>query len=175
MGVYKGLTAAHVKRVFCKAAFDACLSLSLLWICRTYRVVSANHNPAGGLCMGKFKAARDIGWELLKVFILLWGKHLEFLGTPYLSCLPWLLHSLNYSFVFGHEEGTDCLSCLGSVPGFSAGVGLLQGQRVQPQQDCHIIIFCAIPAWQMVSGTLATPVALSSICDPPWTSLKSLL
>lgn len=30
------------------------------------------------------------------------------------------------------------------------------------------------PVWQMVSGTLAIPVVLSSTCNPAWTSLKPL-
>lgn len=78
-----------------------------------------------------FKAAPEKEGKLLEVFIL-WGvKSPEFLHAPHLCHLPWLLHSLNYLSVFGHEEGTGHLACLGSVLGHSAGVGLLQGQRVQ--------------------------------------------
>lgn len=85
-------------------------------------------------------------WKFLEVFILLRGKSLEFLGTPHLRHLPWLPHSLSYSSVFRHEEeGTGHLSCLGSIVALCAGVGLLQGQHVQLQQDCHNIIIYAVP------------------------------
>lgn len=66
----------HMKWVFCKAAFDACLLLSLtalLWICRTRRAVSANHNPVVCLHMVTFKAANEKEQKLLEVCCLLWG------------------------------------------------------------------------------------------------------
>lgn len=72
----------HMKWVFCKAAFDACLLLSLtalLWICRTRRAVSANHNPVVCLHMMTFKAANEKEQKLLEVWCLLWGgKPLSF-------------------------------------------------------------------------------------------------
>lgn len=143
MGEYQGLVAAHMKWVFCKAAFDARLLLSLaalLWICRTHRAVSAVYNPAGCLCMVMFKAAHEKEWKLLEVFILLRRKKISsFWGCcisaifPGCSTVSIIRLSLD---VRRRGRAVSPASCQ-----FWASV--LQGQRVRPQPDCHDIIFYA--------------------------------
>lgn len=96
--------------------------------------------PAGHLHMVLFKAVHEKEQKLLEDFILFQGKSLEFLGTLHLSCLPWLLHSLCCLLSLDTSRGQVSSCALGR---FWASVQVLICSKAE--QDCHSIIFCAIP------------------------------